>query len=107
VHSVEVTLPGGIAPDRLPAAIEASAPDFAYRQEWSGGGNHVRLLTQIWSSCRNRVMTPEQIDVVRAAFRGVEERISPVLHFNRANAARQETRIGIDNLAAATPGEPL
>jgi hypothetical protein len=107
VHSVEVTLPSGIAPDRLPAAIEASAPDFAYRQEWSGVGNHLRILTQIWSSCRNRVMSPEQIDVVRAAFRGVEERISPVLHFNRANAARRETRIGSAYLAAAAPGERL
>jgi hypothetical protein len=33
VQSVDVTLPVGIGPDRLPAAIETSAPDFAYRQQ--------------------------------------------------------------------------
>jgi len=103
VQSVDVTLPVGIVPDRLPAAIEANAPDFAYRQEWSGAGNHVRVLTQIRSSCRNRAISPEQIEAVRAAFRGIEQRINPLLRFNRTNAGRQETRV----LVAAAPGEKV
>jgi hypothetical protein len=98
VQSVDVTLPVGIAPDRLPAAIETSAPDFAYRQQWSGVGNHLRILTHIRSSCQNRVMSPEQIDAVRAAFGGVEAKISPLLRFNRTNGGRQETRLGGESL---------
>jgi hypothetical protein len=107
VHSLDVTLPAGIVPDRPPTAIEASAPDFAYRQEWSGVGHHLRIVTQIRSTCQNRVIGPEQVDAVRAAFRGVEERIDPLLRFNRTNAGRQETRKGADGLAAAAPGEKI
>jgi hypothetical protein len=105
VQSVDVTLPAGIVPERLPAAIETSAPDFAYRQEWSGVGNRLRILTQIRSSCQNRVISPEQIDAVRAAFRGVEARISPLLRFNRTNAGRQESRLGA--FVAAAPAEKV
>jgi transglutaminase-like putative cysteine protease len=107
VQSVDVTLPEGIVPERLPAAIEASAPDFVYRQEWSGVGNHLRILTQIQSSCQNRVISPAQIDAVRAAFRGVEARINPLLRFNRTNAGRQETRRGGESFVAAAPSEKV
>jgi hypothetical protein len=108
VHSVDVTLPSGMVPDRLPATIEASARDFAYRQEWSSVGDHLRVRTQIRASCQSRVISPEQIEAVRGAFRGIEEKISPLLHFSRTDAGRQEIRPGSEgrNLAA-TPGEKI
>jgi hypothetical protein len=50
-------------------------------------------------------MSPEQIDAVRAAFRGVEAKISPLLRFNRTYAGRQETRLGGESFVAASAGE--
>jgi len=54
-------------------------------------------------ACQSRTMSPEQIDVVRSALRSVE--MSPLLHFNRMNAGRQETRRGGQSLVAAAPVE--
>ena len=91
-------------------AHDQEAPGFQpaeASQEWSGVGNHLRILTQIRSSCQNRVMSPEQIDAVRAAFRGVEAGISPLLRLNRTNAGRQETRLGGESFVPASADEKL
>lgn len=94
VHTLDVTLPAGIVPDHPPAAVETSARDFLYRQEWFGAGNHLRVRTEVTSTCQSRVSTPEQIDAVRAAFHRIEERINPLLHFTRADAQREQTNAG-------------
>lgn len=100
VHSVDVTLPSGIIPDRLPETIQATARDFAYREQWSVVGNHLHVRTETTSSCQGRVISPAQMDAVRAAFARIQDKVSPLLHFSRADG-----RVGANRNLAANPAE--
>src|SRR5262249_40888546 len=71
----------------LPAAIEAKAEDFSYQARWSAEGRHLQVRTEIVSTVPTRVCSPEQIEAVRAAYRSIEDRVGPLLHFSRMNGA--------------------
>jgi transglutaminase-like putative cysteine protease len=106
VNSVDVALPDDVSADRLPAPVEAKVGDFSYRTRWSAEGHHLQVRTEIVSSVPTRVCGPEQIDAIRAAYRSIEERVSPLLHFSRMDGQHDEVRpVGDGNPnAAAEPG---
>jgi transglutaminase-like putative cysteine protease len=106
VSSVDVTLPDDVSADRLPAAVEANAGDFSYQTRWSAEGHHLQVRTEIVSSVPTRVCGPEQIEAIRAAYRTIEERVSPLLHFSRMDGQRDEVRPVGDGSpnAGAEPG---
>jgi Domain of Unknown Function with PDB structure (DUF3857)/Transglutaminase-like superfamily len=87
VNTLDVTLPDDISAVRLPEAVEAKATDFSYRTRWSAEGHHLQVRTEIVSTVPTRVCSPEQIEAVRAAYRSIEERISPLLHFSRMDGS--------------------
>lgn len=90
VHTVDVTLPDGVTVDPLPAAIETNAADLSYSAEWSADGQQLHIRTEIISSAPTRVCAPQQIDAVRAAYRAIEDRANPLLHFRRTDADHSE-----------------
>jgi hypothetical protein len=92
VNSVDVSLPEDVSADHLPALVEANAGDFSYNTRWSAEGHHLQVRTEIVSSVPTRVCGPEQIDAIRAAYRSIEERVSPLLHFSRTDGQHDEVR---------------
>jgi hypothetical protein len=102
VNSVDVTLPDDVSADRLPAAVEANAADFSYKTRWSADGRHLQIRTEILSSVLARVCGPEQIDAIRAAYRSIEERVSPLLHFSQIDGPHGDVAPAGDNHPNAT-----
>lgn len=81
VQNLDLTLPDGVAPRDLPFPIVQRTPLFSFRESWSQDGRHVRVSTEIISSAVGRVCTPEQIEAVRGAYRGIANRVRPLLQF--------------------------
>jgi Domain of Unknown Function with PDB structure (DUF3857)/Transglutaminase-like superfamily len=102
VNTVDVTLPDDVSADRLPAAVAASAGDFSYNTRWSAEGHHLQIRTEIVSSVPTRVCGPEQIDAIRTAYRSIEERVSPLLHFSRTDGPQDNVAPAGDNHLNAT-----
>jgi len=97
VQNVDLALPDGVAPGALPPPITQRTPLFSFREFWSAADHHVRETIEIASSATARVCTPEQIEAVRGAYRGIASRVRPVLQFT--------TQPG--NAAGATQGHAL
>jgi Domain of Unknown Function with PDB structure (DUF3857)/Transglutaminase-like superfamily len=105
VHTVDVTLPDDFSAIRLPATVEANTTDFSYHIRWSAEGRQLQIRTEIVSSVPTRVCGPDQINAVRAAYRSIEERVSPLLHFSRIDGSRDDFS-PVGNDGPNTAGEP-
>lgn len=85
IHDLDVTLPDGLALVRLPKPVNVEAPGLVYRIIWSIEGALLKGHVEVASSIATRVCSPEQINAVRTAIWGIEDRVSPRLHFRVSN----------------------
>lgn len=81
VHTLELTMPEGVVPGPLPAALDQQGPEFSFHERWSADANRLRISTEIVSTTKGRVCAPDQVNAVRTAYAAVEQKINPVLTF--------------------------
>jgi hypothetical protein len=90
-HNVRVRFPDGVIPVRIPEPLERKERDFFVRQNWSQSqdGRELQVSTEMRSSVAGRVCEPLVIDAVSAAYRSVQDKLRPLLRFERATAGQQ------------------
>jgi hypothetical protein len=95
-----VSFPEGVIPVRIPEPLERKERDFLVRQNWSQSqdGRELQVSTEMRSSVAGRVCEPLVINAVSAAYRSVQDKLHPLLHFERA-PAQQERNTSIDQQA--------
>jgi hypothetical protein len=84
VYTVHVQLPDNVVTVKLPPAIKRSTPQFTFHEEWTQEGQELRRRTEIISTAKDRVCTPEQVDAVRTTYAAIGTRTAPTVVSSRA-----------------------
>jgi hypothetical protein len=98
VHTVHVTLNDDVVSVKLPSPVRKTTPQFTYRDEWTRDGRELRRRTEVDALVNERVCSPEQIDMVAVAVRGIGTATSPTVYWRRN---------GTPTAAHAGPPQPL
>src|SRR5262249_7216750 len=68
VYTLHVQLPENVVKVNLPPVLKRNTPQFSYHEEWTQEGQELRRRTEVVSTAKDRVCSPEQVDAVRTAY---------------------------------------
>ena len=77
VYTTHVQLPDNVTTVKLPPVLKKSTAQFSYSEEWFHEGQELRRRTEVVSTAKDPVCSPEQVDAVRTAYASIGTRTYP------------------------------